>query len=34
VAEEKLTPKEEFDKLIDPYFELVPGESAEPKEQE
>jgi hypothetical protein len=33
VAEEKLTPKEEFDKLIDPYFELVPGESAEPKEQ-
>lgn len=34
VAAEELTSQEEFDKLIDPYFQLVPGESTEAKEQE
>jgi hypothetical protein len=34
VAAEELTPKEEFDKIIEPYFELEGGESAESKEQE
>jgi LppX_LprAFG lipoprotein len=34
VATEELTPEEEFDKIIDPYFDLEVGESTESKEQE